>query len=86
MSYAAFKYTERMLCVVFVFVHHPEIDINANIMLRDLLCPELLKHIVLIFFKSLSHRVLILGGTQTYNFLIFGQAPKPSCLGVRQGG
>ena len=38
-----------MLCVVFVFVHHPEIDTNVNVMLRDLLCPELLKHRAYIF-------------------------------------
>ena len=31
------------------------------------------------FQISLSHRVLVLGGTQTHQLLIFGQTPKPSC-------
>ena len=64
-----------------VFVHHPEIDINVNIMLRDLLCPELLKHRSYIFQISKPQSF---DPGWNYNLLIFGQAPKPSCLGVRQ--
>ena len=37
-----------------------------------------------IFFKSLSHWVLVLDETRTHNLLIFAQTPEPSCLGVRQ--
>ena len=35
--------------------------------------------LVYVFFKYLSHRVLVLGRTQTHSFLLFGQTSKPSC-------
>ena len=46
--------------------------------------PCSLNHPGNILFVSLSHRVLVLGGTRTHNLLIFRQTPKPSRLGAQQ--
>ena len=35
-----------------------------------------------LYFKSLNHPVLVLGGTRTFNILSFAQTHKPSCPGA----